>query len=86
MRLVCGNSAGKTDTRNSELQPGGWVGHRSRKLAIRRNAGSEHRLQPEKTQGPWGGLEAADTQLLYSEAALLPLLQRYGSQCRLDLF
>ncbi|KAB0404817.1 hypothetical protein E2I00_014193 [Balaenoptera physalus] len=36
--------------------------------------------QPEKTRGPWGGLEAADTQLLYREEALLPLLQRYRSQ------
>lgn len=65
MRLVCGNSAHTTCVTHNGSQEG-WVGHRSRKLAVRRNVGSLLKLQPprglteRKYTGKWGVLIAAE--------------------------
>lgn len=84
MRLVCGNSAHTTCVTQNCSQEG-WVGHPSRKLAVRRNVGSaraEAAWTPrEKAHREMGSADCCREKSSYRKkvAALLLLLvlQRY---------
>lgn len=80
MRLVCGNSARLHSMRNSEPQPGGVGGSLKQEIGRREECrlptqAAARCAQGEKTQGRWGELVAAETRLLWEEAALV--LQRH---------